>query len=116
MASPPNQHCQDVSHQLDKIEAEMKRIGYWQDDPPDLQAEVAAGRIRTSLDAPTFELWLQTIFLPNARYAAQTDALPRESQVGLMAMRQYDYHDHVPKAQPLLAMLREFDAIVEQRQ
>ncbi len=100
---------------LDDIEAEMKRIGYWKGDPPDLLAEYQAGRMRSFLDAPTFELWLQCVFLPNARAAAAARNLPSGSQVGLMAQRQYDYHSHIPEAQPLLNLLHRFDAIVENR-
>ena len=91
----------------------MKRIGYWTADPPDLQALVRSGEIKTFLDAPGFELWLQCIFLPNARSAARADQLPSRSQVGLMAQRQYDYHSFVPEAQVLRGLLDEFDRIIE---
>jgi uncharacterized protein YqcC (DUF446 family) len=115
MASGSSERCDVALAQLDAIEREMKRVGHWAEDPPDLQAEVAAGNVRSFLDAPSFELWLQCIFLPNARAAARSGALPSQSQVGLMAMRQYDYHSHVEEAQPLLKLLYEFDAIVEGR-
>lgn len=111
----PSPKSEAVLAQLDRIEAEMKRIGYWSADPPDLQAEIEAGRLRTYLDAPTFESWLQGVFLPNARAAAQAENLPAQSQVGDMAMRQYDYHSYVPEAQDLLQLLFDFDAIVEGR-
>jgi uncharacterized protein YqcC (DUF446 family) len=101
-----------VAAKLDAIEAEMKRIGYWALDPPDLLAEVARGRIKSYLDAPSFELWLQCILLPRAREAIATGVFPAESQVGLMAFRQYDYHEHVPEAQPLLGLLNELDALI----
>jgi uncharacterized protein YqcC (DUF446 family) len=98
---------------LAAVEAEMKRIGYWSESPPDLQAEIRAGRLQSFMDAPSFELWLQCVFIPNARAAAASNDLPEQSDVGLMAMRQYDYHSHVPEAQDLLKLLSEFDAIVE---
>jgi len=99
---------------LDEIEAEMKKIGFWQDNPPDLQAVFASGEMRSYLDAPSFELWLQCIFLPNARHAVQTETLPGDSQVGVMAIRQYDYHSIVPEAQRLAGLLHEFDKMVEE--
>src|SRR5262245_59261301 len=99
--------------QLDAIEAEMKRIGYWSKSPPDLQAEIRAGRLRSFMDAPSFELWLQCVFIPNVRAAVASNDLPEQSEVGVMAMRQYDYHSYVPKAQNLFNLLSEFDAIVE---
>ena len=97
---------------LDEIEAEMKRIGYWRDQPSDLSAQAARGEVRSYLDAPSFESWLQTLFLPNARQAVQTNTLPADSQVGLMAMRQYDYHSSVPEAHGLMRLLSEFDGLV----
>ena len=101
-----------ISQKLDQIEAEMKRIGYWDNNPPDFQAKFASGEMNTYLDAPSFELWLQTIFLPNARDAVETNILPSDSQVGLMALRQYDYHSSIPEAQTLLTLLNEFDELV----
>jgi uncharacterized protein YqcC (DUF446 family) len=102
-----------VLAKLDAIEAEMKRVGYWSESPPDLQAEMRAGRLRSFVDAPSFELWLQCVFIPNARAAAARNDLPEQSEVGVMAMRQYDYHSHIPQAQNLLRLLSELDAIVE---
>jgi len=91
---------------LDKIEAELKSIGLWSSNPPDF-------KISNFTEAPSFELWLQCIFLPNARDAANNGEYPQRSQVGLMALRQYDYHSHVEEAQNLLSLLNQFDKIVE---
>ena len=101
---------------LDAIEAEMKRIGYWSKNPPDLRRHYRAGKLKTFLDAPSFELWLQCVFLPNARDAAKSGEFPKRSDVGVMAMRQYDYHESVPEAQGLRRLLAEFDDIVEDAQ
>jgi uncharacterized protein YqcC (DUF446 family) len=98
---------------LDEIEAELKRIGYWENNAPDLEEKVRSGELNSFLDAPSFELWLQQIFVPHARQAAKDNALPKESQVGVMAMRQYDYHTHVPEAQRLFQLLNQFDRLVE---
>jgi len=64
---------------LDAVEAEMRRIGFWDEKPPDLQAQVKAGKIKTYLDAPTFELWLQCLFYrtpakPRAKMSSQRRA------------------------------------------
>jgi uncharacterized protein YqcC (DUF446 family) len=101
--------------QLDAIEGELKRLGWWSEGPPDLLGQIRAGTMRTYLDAPSFELWLQCVFLPNARDAARGGKFPPESQVGLMALRQYDYHSSVPEAHALVNLLHEFDAIIEDR-
>lgn len=106
----------DLLAKLDQVEAEMKRLGYWQATvPPEWQAKIDAGQVRSFLDAPTFELWLQTIFLPRARDASRTGNLPSDSSVGVMAMRQYDYHSSVPEAHGLMHLLSEFDEMLRQR-
>ena len=101
-----------MQQKLDEVEAEMKRIGYWQENPPDLRARYTSGELHSYLDAPSIELWLQVIFLPNAREAVRTDKLPKGSQVGTMALRQYDYHSSVPEAGDLVRLLNEFDDLV----
>ncbi len=111
---PPRQsRLMEIGRQLDLIEAEMKRIGYWSAGPPDLGAKFEAGEMRSYLDAPSFELWLQQVFIPKAREGVAGDRLPGTSQVGLAALRQYDYHSHIPEAQQLLALLNRFDEMVE---
>jgi uncharacterized protein YqcC (DUF446 family) len=93
----------DIHVKLNVIEAELRRIGYWQ---------VAAPPDHTGGSSGTFEQWLQFVFLPNARQAVSRGQLPKDSNVGLMALRQYDYHTHVPEAQPLVGLLHELDALV----
>lgn len=112
--APPGseERNQRVLAQLDMIESEMKRIGFWTENPPDLLAQVAAGTIKSYLDAPSFELWLQCVFLPNTRCRARENTLPRSSNVGLMGLRQYDYHSYFPEAERLLSLLHEFDRIL----
>ncbi|MBL1320676.1 MAG: YqcC family protein [Methylophaga sp.] len=70
------------------------------------------GEIKSYLDAPSFELWLQCVFIPNARKSAENGTLPTQSQVGLMAMRQYNYHSIVEEAQALLDLLAGFDELI----
>jgi len=94
-----------VSAKLDVIESEMKKINYWSETPPEFECT-------SFLDAPSFELWLQCVFLPNARHAASTGEYPANSAVGDMARRQYNYHSFVPRAQLLSQLLYEFDEII----
>lgn len=101
-----------LTDKLDAIEAEIRRIGYWQENPPDLQAMAERGELRSYLDAPSFEVWLQALFLPNAREAVEADDLPSDSQVGEMARRQYDYQSVVPEAHGLMRLLGGFDGLV----
>ena len=107
-----SRHTSELLALLDRIEAEMKRVGLWSSDPPDLLADVEAGRIKTYLDVPTFELWLQCVFIPNARDRVLKDELPRDSQVGVMAMRNFDGHMYEEATSELLRLLNEFDSRV----
>jgi uncharacterized protein YqcC (DUF446 family) len=90
---------------LEAIEAEMKNIGFWSENPPKFKPG-------SYLEAPSFEFWLQCVFLPNARKAANTGEYPSNSQVGLMAMREYDYHSCVEEALNLVRLLHTFDKVV----
>lgn len=100
--------AQKVSKQLDSIEVEMKEIGFWSENPPDFKAS-------NFTEAPSFELWLQCVFIPNARETVKKGRYPKESEVGLMGQRQYDYHSYIEEAQKLLGMLYDFDDIVESK-
>ena len=93
----------------------MKRIGYWSSNPPDLKDAIAHGELKGFQDAQSFELWLQCVFLPNARRTANKGKFPPQSEVGLMAIRQYDYHSCVDEAHPLMRLLQRFDEIIESR-
>ncbi|WP_147171794.1 YqcC family protein [Pseudomonas sp. SJZ079] len=100
-----SEKSQRVTTKLDEVESEMKRIGFWSPSPPEF-------KVNNYLEAPSFELWLQCVFIPNARKAAKEESYPKDSQVGQMAMRQYDYHSVVEEAQALLQLLNEFDSII----
>ncbi|MGL6315746.1 YqcC family protein [Vibrio sp. WXL103] len=93
---------------IDEIESEMKSIGYWNDNPPKIS-------VSNYLEAPSFELWLQCVLIPNARDAAKSGEYPDVSQVGEMASRQYNYHSYVEEAQNLLGLLHQFDRAVLDR-
>lgn len=89
---------------LDEIEAELKKIGFWNNNPPNIN-------VGNYLEAPSFELWLQCVFLPSARKAAKIGEYPKNSQVGLMATREYDYHSCVEEALNLVSLLNKFDGL-----
>lgn len=93
---------QPLLQQLDDIEAEMKSIGYWS------SKEVPES------EQKTFEHWLQFKFLPVARHRIERADIPKDSQVGVMAMRKYDYHSYVPEAQQLFLLLSAFDGLVRE--
>jgi uncharacterized protein YqcC (DUF446 family) len=119
-----------IAAKLDEIEAEMHRIGYWFDNPPtpvSCRFEDIAGEMRRvgywdaadpnrndygRVVSPSFVLHLQKIFLPWARQRVQETSLPPNTNIGILEIRQYDYHSIVPVAQPLLRLLCQFDGLV----
>lgn len=90
---------------LDEIEAEMRRIGLWRDPPPEGGCDPLGG--------PDFEAWLQNTFLPSARRRIKAGDLPTRSMMGVLCMRQYDYHGTVAAALPLVGLMHEFDAMIQ---
>lgn len=100
----------EALRKLDEIEAEMRRVGCWSDSF-DQQAACDGGTLKSYLDAPSFELWLQGLFLPNARIAAREGRLPARSQAGEIVRRQYAQRACTYETQKLLALVHEFDAL-----
>ena len=104
-----NPQYQPIRTQLDAIVSEMKAIGFWSMDPP----EQDLSQISSYLDVPHFKTWLQYVFVPAAQEAINTGQFPTESMVGVMAMRQYDYHSILPEALNLVKLLHRFDDLVK---
>lgn len=95
---------------LDEIEAEMRRIGCWS-----AALEAESGKcetgLRSAMDAPSLQIWLQRLFLPNARAAAREGKLPARSQAGEIAGRHYASSLQTPEGRKLLELVRDFDVL-----
>ena len=99
---------QDASRYADQIEAELRRIGFWQNQP--LRPEQMAFKQAFAMDTMTFSQWLQFIFLPRVREAVATNSFPKSSSVGAQAVREFDGD---PEADQLVTLLSEFDGLFE---
>jgi uncharacterized protein YqcC (DUF446 family) len=99
---------QDVVRYADRIEAEMRRIGFWQDEPP--RPEQMEFTQAFAMDTMTLAQWLQFIFLPRVREAATANQFPSSSSVGAHAVREFDGS---PEAGGLITLLAEFDALFD---
>ena len=96
-----------VTAKLAEIEQEMKRIGFWQDQP--LRPEQYEFRQAFAMDTMAFSQWLQFIFIPRVREIIATGGqFPTKSQVGAQAVREFDTW---PDAGNLVSLLSEFDAL-----
>src|SRR5450432_3778133 len=99
---------EQVATKLDAIEAEMKRVGLWQDTP--LDPEQYDFRAAFAGDTMAFPQWLQFIFLPNVRsIIAGKGKFPTVSQVGVYAVREFD--TYAQDTSGLQTLLSEFDQL-----
>ena len=99
-----------VEAKLSEIEAEMKRIGMWQDKPP--PAENLAVTQAFGADKLSFEQWLQFIFIPRVReIIAARAAFPAASQVHQKAFREWRMWGDMPNVDNLLALFKSFDEL-----
>ena len=99
---------QNVTRYADAIEAEMRKIGFWQSEP--LTPEQMAFTQAFAMDTMSYAQWLQFIFLPRVREAAASNQFPSGSSVGAQAVREFD---GAPDADRLVTLLSEFDALFD---
>jgi uncharacterized protein YqcC (DUF446 family) len=98
-----------VAAQLEAIEAELHRIGLWQDAPlPDEAYDFSRA---FAADSMSFAQWLQFVLLPRVRELVDSDGeFPACSSVGAQAVREFDGHH---EAGTLLQLLCDFDALFD---
>jgi len=99
---------QDALQYADRIEAEMRRIGWWQSAP--LRPEQLHFKQAFAMDTMTLAQWLQFIFLPRVREAAASNEFPSGSSVGAQAVREFDGD---PDASGVVTLLSEFDGLFD---
>ncbi|HEX6303334.1 MAG TPA: YqcC family protein [Anaerolineales bacterium] len=94
-----------VEEKISAIEAELRRIGLWQEEP--LPKEAYDYTLAFAQDSMAFHQWLQFIFIPQVRNLIESyDEFPKMSQVSAAAVRAFDGWD---KANRLIILLKEFD-------
>jgi uncharacterized protein YqcC (DUF446 family) len=93
---------------VDKIEAERKRIGFWQNTPP-TPAQMNFKKA-FAMDTMAYSQWLQFVFLVRVREAIASKQFPSSSSVGAQAVREFDGD---AEANELVTLLSEFDALFD---
>lgn len=72
-----------------EIEAEMRRLGLWLEDPPAEDVVLAGGAF--GRETVPFDTWLQVVFVQRLRQVAEGDFdIPKSSSVGAQAAREWD--------------------------
>ena len=98
-----------VAELTDRIEAEMKRIGFWCTVPP--TPEQMSFKRAFAMDTMAYHQWVQFVLIPRVRdIVASRGAFPPASNVGIQAIREWDGDD---RAAGLTTMLCDFDRVVE---
>jgi len=106
MAPDPDIY-QRAAGMIGEIEAEMRRIGYWSDEP--LPDEAYHFNRAFGMDTMAFDQWLQFIFVPRVHDIIRTRGqFPPKSMVATQAIREFDTD---PKAAALVSLLSEFDSL-----
>ncbi len=98
-----------VLAQVGLIEAEMRRIGLWSEEPPSKESFNYA--LPYAKDSMAFSQWLQFVFLPQVReIVGNYEQLPKSSEIAPAARQQLAGWD---KSAHLLDLLEEFDNLLE---
>ena len=81
----------------DQLEAELRRMGAWSEDPPSEDEVVAGGAF--GMGSVPYETWIQVVLVARLREVAAGEMeLPPGSSVGVHAVREFDGapdHDHL---------------------
>ena len=97
----------DVTEAIDRVEAELKRIGYWRNEP--LPPEMYQFTQAFAMDTMPFSYWLQFILIPRVRSIIDVGGeFPPTSMVAAQAVREFDGAD---EAGGLVSALGDFDAL-----
>lgn len=107
-ASPKAPGYAVVAAKLDEIEAEMRRIGMWQEQG--LRPEQYDFRQAFGMDTMAFDQWLQFVLIPRAReIIAARGSFPPFSEVSAQAAREFDTRPL--DTSRLQTLLHEFDRL-----
>jgi uncharacterized protein YqcC (DUF446 family) len=100
---------QSVTEAIDRIEAELKRIGWWREEP--LPPEMYRFTQAFAMDTMPFSYWLQFILIPRVRGIIEAGGeFPASSMVAAQAVREFD---GAAEAGELITALSDFDALFQ---
>lgn len=98
---------EQVATALDAVEAEMKKIGWWEQNPPTVDPRTFKQAF--GMDQLAYSQWLQIVFIPNVRKIIQAKGkFPNRSMVAAQAVREFDGQT---EASHLCTLLATFDAL-----
>ena len=100
---------QRVVDVLLELEAEMRALGWWEEEKP--PAEALTSQQPFCVDQLAFEQWLQWIFLPRMKAIIEaSQPLPTQSAIFVYAEECLRHHGR--RSAHLLALIKRFDELV----
>ena len=100
---------------INEVERELKKLESWSDSS--CRIDLLTCTEAFCSDQLEYTEWLQYVFLPGARkMIGEESPLPKNSMLGVKAMREWDYMSQVPKMQRLTDILGELDDICNSEQ
>jgi uncharacterized protein YqcC (DUF446 family) len=100
-----------AAEKIAAIEAEMKVMGLWSQEP--LPEAAYTFQQAFAADTMAFTQWLQFILIPRVRtIIEQGGDFPQGSMVGVQAVREFDGYN---RAARLSTLLSEFDALFNKK-
>jgi uncharacterized protein YqcC (DUF446 family) len=100
---------QRVVDVLLELEAEMRALGWWEEERP--SATALASQQPFCVDQLAFEQWLQWIFLPRMKAIVEAgQPLPTQSAIFVYAEECLRHHGS--QSAHLLALIKRFDELV----
>ena len=110
MANPKRERLRTFA---DEIEAEMRRVGMWRENPPSEEEVLSGGAF--GLGTVAFDTWVQVVFVTRLRQVADgVFPIPEASSVGTQANREWDGAGG-PDRDRLLGLLLDVDDLIEGR-
>lgn len=104
MSSSPD--YQQLSSTLQQLEAELRRLGWWEEAPPGPQALASTQPFHA--DTLAFQQWLQWIFIPRIReLIASEGRLPGRCEI--TPMGEVAWREKSDEVEKLLSLLRSLD-------
>ena len=108
----PHQRDREIRAALgriaDEIEAEMRRLRLWSDDPPSEERALEGGAFGQGTIA--FEQWIQAVLVPRLRAVAAGEIdPPSSSMVGTQAIREWD---GIVEREELASLLSKLDGVI----
>ena len=104
-----NSEAHQLADLLLAIEAEMRRIGLWESNPPPEKALSSLAPF--SYDTLEFHQWLQWIFIPKTKTIVETgEEWPARSDVFPIA--EHTFRETECETGMLLALIKQFDNFI----